>query len=629
MKKYPRLKVSMQTTLTQQPTRHGLSQLSGRRRIEGLGTRPVVVQGPLGHYGRTSGNSNSNSNFNGMGVNTRAARRNEDARTLSVDLETADAPFLEPFVRSFILGVGAGAMLEGGHVALQVMAGSFPGISHYSPLLVADHVTAFASWICLYTIEAVAILAVLRKFNWDASAAATDIHSLVTLPKRMLPLRTHIFSRLFAAGRAIKAAKDNVFASTRSTLAEGPVVTPQQQPLNGGLGRAEGMGTITPGPRRIPPSPRKDDVERNPQHQKRAKELRDRRGYLKNVWYAAAISEKVGKKPVEVELCGKQMVLWREETTGRVRCIDNACPHRGAPLSGGWIAEREGRSCVVCPYHGWALDGEGTLHDVPAASNKGEWPKRPLLDAYPVEEKGGFVWLFYGSTKLPADARPPIPYTPELDDPSWKPVYEEMEFDCNHFGVFENAIDMAHIHYLHSDSFGNQDAPEIRDMEATADAHSVTATFKIQNKPVNAFWALFKVPAVEVTAKAYLPSTSLVSFTLANGLSFITFVNTVPISANRSINRFALVRRLGWDRTGVFNSRAWDKMARDAMIKILSEDKAMVEKLRYDQLPAEYSVRADLPQVAFRKLRQQWADLVGVVPTEEEQPPYTQSNRDM
>jgi len=230
---------------------------------------------------------------------------------------------------------------------------------------------------------------------------------------------------------------------------------------------------------------------------------------------------------------------------------------------------------------------------------------------------------------MPVNEYPPIPYTSELDDPEWKPVFEEMEFECNHFGVFENAIDMAHIHYLHSDSFGNQDAPEIRDMEACADAHSVTATFKIQNKPVNAFWALFKVPAVEVTAKAYLPSTSMVSFTLANGLSFITFVNTVPISANRSINRFALIRQLSWDKMGLFNAKLWDGMARNAMKKILSEDKAMVEQLRYAQLPAEYSVRADLPQVAFRKLRQQWVDLVGVVHTEEHRPPYTISNKNM
>ena len=35
-------------------------------------------------------------------------------------------------------------------------------------------------------------------------------------------------------------------------------------------------------------------------------------------------------------------------------------------------------------------------------------------------------------------------------------MYGEIEFECGHWGVFENAIDMAHIHYLHSDSFGNK-----------------------------------------------------------------------------------------------------------------------------------------------------------------------------
>ena len=35
-------------------------------------------------------------------------------------------------------------------------------------------------------------------------------------------------------------------------------------------------------------------------------------------------------------------------------------------------------------------------------------------------------------------------------------MYGEIEFECNHWSVFENAIDMAHIHYLHSNTFGNQ-----------------------------------------------------------------------------------------------------------------------------------------------------------------------------
>jgi phenylpropionate dioxygenase-like ring-hydroxylating dioxygenase large terminal subunit len=75
--------------------------------------------------------------------------------------------------------------------------------------------------------------------------------------------------------------------------------------------------------------------------------------------------------------------------------------------------------CVVCPYHGWAFDAEGKLRDVPSAEH-GSWPKRPLVGAYDVEERGGFVWLFYGSKSMPADERPPIPTTPELEDSKWR-----------------------------------------------------------------------------------------------------------------------------------------------------------------------------------------------------------------
>ena len=283
-------------------------------------------------------------------------------------LQAISSPFFEPFVRSFILGVGAGAMLEGGHVALQVLAGSFPGVSQYSPLLVADHVTALASWIVLYAVEAVAILAVLERFNWDAAAASKEIRGMASLSKKMLPLRTHLFS--FALKMTKRPALEASAAAAAVTAMPPPPTTSSETATTSGrANRATGTSSVAPFPRRLVAPEKQEEDERSAQHKKRANELRDRRGYLKNVWYAAAISDKVGNKPVEVQLCGKQMVLWREEETGRVRCIDNACPHRGAPLSGGWIAKREGHSCVVCPYHGWALDGEGALHDVPVSCN--------------------------------------------------------------------------------------------------------------------------------------------------------------------------------------------------------------------------------------------------------------------
>jgi phenylpropionate dioxygenase-like ring-hydroxylating dioxygenase large terminal subunit len=57
-------------------------------------------------------------------------------------------------------------------------------------------------------------------------------------------------------------------------------------------------------------------------------------------------------------------------------------------------------------------------------------------------------------------------------------VYGEIEFECGHWGVFENAIDMAHIHYLHGDSFGNADKPAVMDMTTTRDTFETACNFR-------------------------------------------------------------------------------------------------------------------------------------------------------
>ena len=51
---------------------------------------------------------------------------------------------------------------------------------------------------------------------------------------------------------------------------------------------------------------------------------------------------------------------------------------------------------------------------------------------------------------------------------------------------------MAHIHYLHSGTFGNQQQPEIRDMTCSSTAYGVDASFRLHNKPVNALWDFSK-----------------------------------------------------------------------------------------------------------------------------------------
>eukprot|EP00879_Flechtneria_rotunda_P001340 GHRR01001490.1.p1 GENE.GHRR01001490.1~~GHRR01001490.1.p1 ORF type:complete len:182 (+),score=48.78 GHRR01001490.1:390-935(+) len=168
---------------------------------------------------------------------------------------------------------------------------------------------------------------------------------------------------------------------------------------------------------------------------------------------------------------------------------------------------------------------------------------------------------------------------------------------------------MAHIHYLHADSFGNAEKPKVMDMASERDTWETSCHFRIHNKPMNKMWEWTSVPSVPVTAKAMLPSTSAVHIELAHGVKMITFVNTVPITEDRAINRFCLVRNFALHP-------AFDFMARDNMYKILGEDKVMVDRLAPERLEREYSLAPDLPQIAYRQLRQEWVDMGYAVPSE-------------
>ena len=68
----------------------------------------------------------------------------------------------------------------------------------------------------------------------------------------------------------------------------------------------------------------------------------------------------------------------------QVRVVDNACPHAGGSLSGGYVEVVEGKACAICPWHGWPFDLEtGACVDNPAYRVK----------CYPVRVDGGRVWV--------------------------------------------------------------------------------------------------------------------------------------------------------------------------------------------------------------------------------------------
>ena len=70
---------------------------------------------------------------------------------------------------------------------------------------------------------------------------------------------------------------------------------------------------------------------------------------LRNQWWAICPSHFVKDKPVSLFRLGYRMVLWRKYD-GSVACLEDFCPHRGAPLS---------RGIAVDDRIAWSL-GDGT-----------------------------------------------------------------------------------------------------------------------------------------------------------------------------------------------------------------------------------------------------------------------------
>jgi len=60
--------------------------------------------------------------------------------------------------------------------------------------------------------------------------------------------------------------------------------------------------------------------------------------------------------------------------------IDNVCPHRGAPLHDGVVAE----GYVTCPWHQWQFQlNDGLCRNIPQVR----------VTTYPIEVRDGAIWV--------------------------------------------------------------------------------------------------------------------------------------------------------------------------------------------------------------------------------------------
>jgi len=308
--------------------------------------------------------------------------------------------------------------------------------------------------------------------------------------------------------------------------------------------------------------------------------------FVRNGWYAVAWSADIGAGLIERYVLGNAVVVYRA-SDGAIRAMEGTCPHRSYPLALG----RLDGDRIVCGYHGIVFDRDGACRAVPGDQRA---PAAMNLHVYPVEERGGLIWLWPGDVEL-ADAS----LIPEhwLADPAWRAVTGSKVVECHASLLIENVMDLTHETYLHASTIGQAAIAETP-LKVDVGERGVRASRVMRNVPPPPMFATFGLgERIDRGQTAELkPATSDGPTFRWKALHIVT-----PESATRTRYLWAQVRDFALDDPSV------DDFFRDSTEHIFSEDTAALEAQfrrmhSEERLRPQLSLIADEAALAARKL---------------------------
>ena len=305
-------------------------------------------------------------------------------------------------------------------------------------------------------------------------------------------------------------------------------------------------------------------------------------------WHVVARSDTLNRHSLlAVHLLGQSLLLWRCDQG--VLAWDDRCPHRGVPLSRGWVEQRAQGDCVVCPYHGLVFNPEGHCIHAPANPDLTSFPKHASVRTYAVQERYGYLWVALG------ESPPPIPTFPEWEQPGF------IAFNCGPYfintsplRVVENFTDFAHLPYTHPELLGSPAHAEISDYAVTVDDDGITA-HDIQIYQPNPDGT---GSAKHVSYICQIRRPLIAYFTKGDGTGqFSMFLVVTPVAELASVAWLGLCRNYALDTPNA--------QLEEFQNHLMSQDIPMVESQRPQRLPldlqAEFHIPADKLSVTYRK----------------------------
>ena len=178
-------------------------------------------------------------------------------------------------------------------------------------------------------------------------------------------------------------------------------------------------------------------------------------------WFQIGWSEEIRPgQAIPMKYFGKDLVAFRSES-GSLSVLDAHCKHLGAHLGYGGKVRGD---CVICPYHGWAWDSEGSNADVPYQ----DAPTKSKLGKYSITEQYGLIYLWHDPAGgLPRDDMTLVDVFNDFEHVEGAPgdyypcypdaVVNKPDEPIHPQLIQENAADSMHFRYAH----GAPEDPEL------------------------------------------------------------------------------------------------------------------------------------------------------------------------
>ncbi|PSB39098.1 aromatic ring-hydroxylating oxygenase subunit alpha [Aphanothece minutissima] len=325
-------------------------------------------------------------------------------------------------------------------------------------------------------------------------------------------------------------------------------------------------------------------------------------------WYAVGLSSQVGTQPLAHRFQGREVVMMRDGG-GRVLAFDGRCAHRGCSLAAGWAKGDR----LVCPYHGWQYDAQGSCVHIPALRAEEAIPRQARLRTYPTRERHGFVWLWLAGRQASPDGD--VLDIPELDGLTLRAGGDMAYTYATHFTrTIENGIDPTHAAFVHGRSIGRVDPATDFSLEhypVQVEPGSLYGRMPIKVKKLNGLTRLLLKGDSANAYKEYrfLYPNVVVSIIHFGAVTLAALQAHVPDNDAETTVRVTNGRNV-LTATPVLN-RLFDRITLDTGLQISKEDAAVISEQEPKRVTFrgshEVLIDSDLILVEYRRMMRERA----------------------